>query len=47
MVDVVLDKATPDDEALKSPERRRWCEGIHARPSFAEMQACSRYQRAT
>lgn len=28
MVDVALDRAIPDDEALKSPERQRWCEGI-------------------
>lgn len=27
MVDVVLESATPDDEALKSPRQQRWCEG--------------------
>ena len=27
MVDVVLDNAKPDNEALKSPQRERWCQG--------------------
>eukprot|EP00903_Cladosiphon_okamuranus_P015264 g14106.t1 len=34
MVDVVLDRATPDDEALKSPERQRWCEGFDWTPQL-------------
>eukprot|EP00904_Undaria_pinnatifida_P013711 jgi/Undpi1/9470/HiC_scaffold_27.g11927.m1 len=32
MVDVVLDKAKPDDEALKSPPRERWCRGFDWTP---------------
>lgn len=27
MVDAVLDNAKPNDEALKSPRRERWCKG--------------------
>lgn len=27
MADVILESATPDDEALKSPRQQRWCEG--------------------
>ncbi|CAM9656436.1 unnamed protein product, partial [Laminaria digitata] len=32
MVDVVLDNAKPDEEALKSPQRERWCKGFDWTP---------------
>lgn len=28
MVDVVLDSIAPDEAALKSPDRERWCKGV-------------------
>lgn len=28
MVDVVLDNIAPDEAALKSPDRERWCKGV-------------------
>ncbi|CAN0169465.1 unnamed protein product [Ectocarpus sp. 6 AP-2014] len=36
MVDVILGNAKPNDEALKSPERRRWCEGFDWTPDFVD-----------
>ncbi|CAN0060461.1 unnamed protein product [Ectocarpus sp. 12 AP-2014] len=36
MVDVILENAKPNDEALKPPERRRWCEGFDWTPDFLD-----------